>query len=411
MDLGLNHAQPEIMHIDLNSAFATIEQQANPFLRGKPVAITNRLTRGATIIAASHEAKLRGIGVGTKMAEARLLAPDVVVLETDPPKYIHAYKTFLSIIQSYSPDAYMKSVDEGAIDFSTTRLLHQQPLPEIGEEIKARLKKELGEWVTCNIGIAPSRWLAKVAASLHKPDGLDVITARNLLDVYDSLELTNLFGINRRYAARLKIHGINNPLQFLAAEERFLRRTVFHSVTGYYWFLRLRGWEVDSAQSTTKSVGKQYVLHEWTNDDTKLAKIVMKMCEMLGRRLRSKNLAGRGIHLSCLFLDHKTFKASHKFKAPLFTTQDLYDAAWSLLQNRNYPEAVKLLSITCYDLTPADYGQVSLFATDMGKSWDLMRVIDGVNDRYGEFSVMPASMIGTEGWVPDKIPFGSTRHF
>src|SRR5687767_6893067 len=97
--LQLNPAWPQIMHIDLNSCFAMVEQQANPLLRGKPVAITNRLTPGATIIAASYEAKRCGIGVGTKIPEAKQLAPDVIVLETDPPKYIYAHRVFMDIIK------------------------------------------------------------------------------------------------------------------------------------------------------------------------------------------------------------------------------------------------------------------------------------------------------------------------
>lgn len=214
MDLSINPAKPLIMHVDLNSAFAMTEQQANPFLRGKPVAMTNRLTRNATVIAASYEAKRFGIGVGTKLTEARQLAPHIIVLETDPAKYVHTYHTFMGILTSYSPDAYMKSIDEGVIDFNSLQLLHPRPLTEIGLEIKNQLKASLGEWMTCNVGIGPNRFLAKLAAGLHKPDGLDVINQHNLLTTYSRLELTDLTGINVRYQARLNAAGIFNPLEF-----------------------------------------------------------------------------------------------------------------------------------------------------------------------------------------------------
>src|SRR3989338_5928909 len=104
LQLPINHDQPSVMHIDLNSCFATVEQQARPLLRGRPVGVTNRKTPGAIIVAASIEAKERGIKVGMASRDARILAPDLVVLETDPPKYHHVYQILVRIMQSYSPN-------------------------------------------------------------------------------------------------------------------------------------------------------------------------------------------------------------------------------------------------------------------------------------------------------------------
>ncbi len=411
MDYPLNRTLPQIMHIDLNSAFAMIEQQANPFLRGKPVAVTNRLTRGATIIAASYEAKQYGIGVGTKMSEAKQLAPDVIVMETDPPKYIYAFRQVRDILESYSPNAHMKSIDEGVIDFSELRLMHPHPLVEIGQDIKKRLHQALGEWVTCNIGIGPNRFLAKLAAGLHKPDGLDVISADNLLQTYDRLDLLDLHGINYRYRYRLNLAGIQTPLEFLSADAVYLAKRVFHSINGYYWYWRLRGWETDATKFATRTIGKQYVLHEWTNDQAKLEPILMKMCEMMARRLRTKDLCARGLYISCWFLDAPGWHATHKFKSRLFTTVDIYQKALQLFNTRPLQATVKLLTINLYDLESAEEHQLPLFETPDRQQWRLTRAIDELNDRFGEFSVMPGTMANTNHLVPDKIPFGSVRHF
>ena len=413
MEIGINRAAPLVMHIDLNSAFAMIEQQANPLLRNHPLAMANRLSQGATIIAASYEAKTQQVGVGTKVAEGKQLIPDLRVLETDPAKYIHAHRIFSKIITSYSPDAYMKSIDEGIVDFTN---IYSPPtvneLIKVGKKIKRRLKDELGEWVTCNVGIATNRWLAKLAASLHKPDGLDVITHHNLIEIYRQLKLTDLFGINRRYERRLKAAGINTPLDLFRASEQFLRRQVFKSIVGHYWYLRLRGWEVDATQFGTKSIGRQYVLHEWTHSNQHLAPILMKLCEGMGRRMRAKDLCAQGIYLNCWYLDPPAggggWHTRKKFKVALYSTIDLYTRAWQLLQTRP-PGTIKTLAVSCYGLVPAKHAQLNLFPTRQSQ-WELTQAIDELNNRYGEFVVRPGLMIGTDEFVKEKIPFGTIKH-
>src|SRR5688500_14696819 len=120
MNPGFNTARPLVMHIDLNSCFATVEQQSRPMLRGRPVAIVNRRSKNTSIITASYEAKARGVTVGLKVKEAMKLAPDLVALESDPPKYRYVYHKMMGIMKDYSAHITMKSIDEGIIDFHDT---------------------------------------------------------------------------------------------------------------------------------------------------------------------------------------------------------------------------------------------------------------------------------------------------
>jgi len=241
-ELPLNHEEPLIMHIDLNSAFATIEQQARPSLRGRAVGVTNRISYNCCVIAASYEAKALGVRVGMGYQEAKLIAPNLFMLEADPPKYHFVYQKLAKIMKSYSPDVIMKSIDEGVIDFHSTRnTLNKKPLEDIGREIKQRMKTAVGKWMRVNVGIGPNMFLAKTAAGLHKPDGLDVISHKNLKAIYGSMELTDLSGIARHYEARLNATGIFTPIEFLNASSDHLRRQVFHSVVGGNWYQRLRG--------------------------------------------------------------------------------------------------------------------------------------------------------------------------
>ena len=170
----------DTMYIDLNSCFATIEQQARPMLRGRPVAVTNRITPNATIIAASYEAKTAGVKVGMQRFAAEELCPQLVFVETEPSKYIFVHHKLHRIMQDYSPSVTMKSIDEGVLDLrQAPARIRQMPHAQLATEIKTRLRKEIGCWMRCNIGIASNRFLAKTAAEPHKPDGFDEITATN----------------------------------------------------------------------------------------------------------------------------------------------------------------------------------------------------------------------------------------
>src|SRR5665213_856389 len=209
MDLPLNFNAPQTMHIDLNSCFAIIEQQANPLIRHKPVAIAAYDTPRGAVIASSYEAKALGIKLMVNVREARMLCRDVIIMTPDPEKYFDAHRRFKKVLLNYTDEVTPKSVDEFVVNFKGSRAVQNGlSLVEVGHSIKRDIKESLGEYVTVNVGIATNRFLAKLAAGLHKPDGLDVITADNMREVYAQLELDDLPGINTRYRARLNMAGI-----------------------------------------------------------------------------------------------------------------------------------------------------------------------------------------------------------
>ncbi len=276
----LNYNPPMIMHIDLNSCFAIIEQQANPLIRHKPVVVAAYDSPRGAVLASSYEAKALGIKLGINVREAKLLCRDVIVMTPDPDKYFDAHRRFRQVLLNYTDTIAPKSIDEFVIDFRGSQAVRQgKRLEDIGMAIKADIKQSLGEYVTINVGISTNRFLAKLAAGLHKPDGLDSITADNLREVYANLELTDLPGINVRYEARLNLEGIFTPLQFLDSPVYKLKQQAFKSIVGYYWYLRLRGHEIDTVTFGRKSFGQQYALGNKTNNREELSRLLMKLSE------------------------------------------------------------------------------------------------------------------------------------
>lgn len=408
MDLPLNHNRPTVMHIDLNSCFATAEQQANPLLRGKPVAVAAYTTGNGCVIAPSIEAKRYGVKVGMRVRDAKLLCKEVIILPPDPPKYRDIHLKFCKIFKEYSPQVTPKSIDEAIIDFEGTLGL-QRGLIEIAQEIKTRIRKEIGEWIVCSIGISTNRFLAKLAASLRKPDGLEVITFQNLEEVYRKVNLTDLCGINSRFQARLNAYGIFTPLDFLHAKLDILQHEVFRSICGYFWYLRLRGWEIDAVDFSRKSFGQSYALHEFTNDTKNLAILLMKLTEKMGRRLRRANYAARGIHVACIYADYTFWHHGHTFPREMYTTAELYQKVMLVFNMQPQKKRVAKLAVSCFNFISKKFIQEELFQTDKEKKRKISDVADKINDKFGEFVITPALMMGMDDLVIDRIAFGGVK--
>ncbi|MDQ3065037.1 MAG: hypothetical protein M3Q36_02090 [bacterium] len=434
--LPLNPIEPRVMHIDLNSCFAIIEQQANRLLRGKPVGVAAYDTPRGFVVAASYEAKYKGVKLGVNVQEARMLCPGIVIMTPDPPKYREAHRLFKELMLEYTSDVTPKSIDEFVLDLSgSPRLRSGKTMEEIGLEIKDGVRRRLGEWVTVNIGIGPNRFLAKYAAGFGKPDGMKIIDHTNVEQAYDGMDLIDLPGINVRYRRRLQMYGINSPLDFLAADRRTLEKVVFKSIVGYYWYLRLRGYEIDKFDSKHQTIGHQYALPHKTWDRDELSRLLVKLCEKVGRRLRRDGLTAGGIHLYLSFVNYQeagpkansgfiggenmssrlSWHKGQKVGYRLYSTEGIYRAAKALLKLAELYNKVRGMSITVFDLDPIDPEQLSLFDGDASAGRQLAAerhisdAVDEINNRYGEFVITPATMMDMHGEILDRIAFGSVR--
>lgn len=409
MDLRLNEADALVMHVDLNSCYAIIEQQANRLIRHKPVGVAAYDSPGGFIIASSYEAKRMGIKM-MRVREAKEITRDIIILTPDPEKYFDAHRRFRAVLERYTNEVTPKSVDEFVVDFKGSRAVQAgRSLVSVGKQIKRDIAESLGEYVTVNIGIAPNRFLAKLAAGMDKPNGMDVINAEDIYNVYGQLDLLDLPGINYRYKARLNLAGIYTPLDFLEAPMVKLKKQVFKSIVGYYWYLRLRGYEVDSAKFAMKSFGNDYAVGNKTSDREEVSRLIMKLCEKTGRRIRSHDYQAQGIFLGLGFENGMWWGKSKHSKSLMYSTQDIYLHAVRLLQLVAFPARVTHINIAVFDVVPASPVQLGLFDGTRLDTRSLARAADKINDRYGEFTVVPASMANMKDIIIKRVPFGSVR--
>lgn len=413
MDI-FNPLPPTTMHVDINSCFATIEQQANPFLRGKPVAVAAYVKDYGCILAASREAKKLGVKTGMRVKEGRMLAPRLVVLPPDPPKYRVVNRAMLKILESYTAHISVESIDEMVMNLAKTPIIEQQSMESIAREIKQRIKQEIGEWITVSCGIAPNRYLAKVASGLQKPDGLVAITRENIIDTFSRMQLEDFCGIKEGNAGRLRSVGIMTPLMMFRASAADLKHA-FHAITGYHWWLRLHGYEdgvkykdfETESPEDQKSFGQSYALGKpYLPNDPRLWQILIQLVMKMGRRIRRDHFAAYGVGIALMF-DSDHWHTQEKHSVPLYTDADFYGAMRRILAKApNKP--VKLLAIWSYLLIHDEALQPSLFPEENQKR-DVTRAIDAIQDRFGDFIIHPARMSRMEQQILDRIAFGKVH--
>jgi DNA polymerase-4 len=410
---GLNTADPTTLVVDLNCAFASIEQQHDPSLRGRPLAIAAYATDAATIVSSSREARDLGIKTGMRVFEAKAIFPKVLVMEPNPPRYRAASDQLMEILERHSPDILRMSIDEASVNLAGTPDLVRLGTRGVALAIKTALGQEVGECVTCSVGISTSIWMAKQASNLNKRNGLERIDHTNLVSVFERLELTDLSGIAEATARRLQLARVHTPIEFLRATPEQLRLAGMHGEWANAWLKRLRGFEVSSFDGVSrKSYSHSHVLARATSSQKELEELLMRLCDMVGRRLRAGHRRGRVVSVSVVYrplAGH--FSRQVTLSKPISTADEIYRTALELLAAREPRREVGTLGVGLSGLTDGDDAQLDLFAgPSPPRNARLETAMDAIRDRCGEDAVQRARLLGRAKVVRDRIAFGNTGH-
>jgi DNA polymerase-4 len=411
--LGLNMVDPETLVVDLNCAFASIEQQHDLSLRGRPLAIAAYNTDAATIVSSSREARDLGIKTGMKVFEAKAIFPRIAVMEPNPPRYRAASDQLIEIMTRHSPDVLRMSIDEASMNLAGTPNLKKLGPEGVAAAIKASLRIEVGECITSSIGISTSIWMAKQASNLNKRDGLERIDHTNLVSVLARLRLTDLSGIAEASARRLLLAGVHTPLEFLHATVDQLRRAGMQPPVAGGWLRRLRGFEVGNFEGPPrKSYSHSHVLARSTSSRGELEELLMRLSEMVGRRLRAAGRRGTVVSVSVAYRpDVDRFSKQSKLAHPVGTGEEIYQAARVLLAARDVRRAVGTLGVGLSGLVDEEAGQLDLFGGPTApRNQRLENAMDAIRNRFGEDAVQRARLLGRARVVRDRIAFGNTGH-
>ena len=389
--------EKNIMHLDMNSFFASVEQQANPLLRGKPIAVSGKEGSRSVIVASSREAKKFGVKTGMLGHDARKLCPEITFVEPDGDKYEHISRKFLEILKKFTDKMEVFSIDEAFLDLTGFAKDFEQA-KIIGLRIKSLFKAELGDWLTCSIGISNNKLLAKLASDLQKPDGLVIIDENNKFDILDKIKLTDLCGIGARIETRLNAIGVKTIPEMRACTEEKLTK-FFGSFYGRKLYLMARGEDYDEVGSylnveEIKSVGRSYTLPENTSDKQAILVVLMHLCERMCRELRRKKLQAKTF---VFYLRYDNFKHTGGRQTITIRTNDtleIFNLGKELIQKLRLSRPVRLVGVWSWNLATA-LNQQSLWLKER-KQKQLIPFLDKINDMYGELTVKPALLLKLE---------------
>ena len=379
-----------ILLVDMNSFFASIEQQCNMSLRGKPVLVGGSSSKRSVVAAASYEARFYGIHSGMPLMEAWRLCPNAVLVEGNIRKYTDAAHRVFQICQDYTDRMEIYSIDECFLDVTD-----MADAWEVARNIKRRIREDLG--LTCSIGIAPNKMLAKLASGMQKPDGLTEIKREEIKNLLENLPVERLHGIGEQTRIKLARMGITKAGALGRVPRDRLKRAF--GILGD--ILHEMGSGIDCSpvvpyhsEPDIKSVGHSYTLSRNTRDPDVINRQLLRLSEMVGRRLREQNYAGRTVTLTLRYGDMHTFSRQKSFPEYFDDGFDIYQAALSILHKQEDDgRAIRLLGICVSSLVRGIY-QLDMFAGPRRK--DLQKIMDAINDKYGEFTIKRASLVDVD---------------
>ncbi len=374
--------------VDFNSYFASVEQQVEPRLRGKPLGVVPMFADTTVCIAASVEAKKFGVKTGTKVAEARRLCPGIEFVVARHELYIDFHHRAVAVVDSVVPVRAVLSIDEMDCEL-TGRWREAARARDLAVRVKTSLAAQIGECLRTSIGIGPNTFIAKTASDLVKPDGLVLIEKSELPERLFDLEVRALSGIGKQMEKRLARHGIRT-VRDLCARSRDEMRSLWGGIGGEIMHERLRGEEQHERETETGSISHSSVLAPALRNPEDAFAVLNRLVQKAAMRLRKAGFYAGRISVGLKYLDGTRWDAEMK----LVDTQDtmaflhVLDKLWK--ERPKDPRAILQVGMAYSDLVSEAQHTGSLFASE-DRSKSLYSTLDKLNARFGKQAVYFAS--------------------
>jgi DNA polymerase IV len=410
--------------LDLNSYFASVEQELRPELRGRPIAVVPVMADTTCAIAASYEAKAFGVRTGTRVGDAKQMCPGIELVEARHELYVEYHNRIVDAVERCVPVSAVLSIDEMA----SSLIGREQPLPaalDLAKRIKASIRENVGSALRCSIGLAPNRYLAKVASDMQKPDGLVALTLDQLPSALNGLTLRDLPGVGARMEKRLHSQGIRTMPQLLALDREQLNR-VWGSINGEKLWHWLRGEDFQEAElDHQKSISQSHVLPPELRTEDGCYAVAHKLLHKAAMRLRTARLWATHVSLTIKY-------AAAKEQAQKQHSSGIHQTSWSeglsvieCQDNQTLIEALRKLwaarpqdeqhrrpfyvGIWLGNLVPDHLHTLSLFSSleTESKRNRLTSTMDALNQKYGTATLFSASMLLARSAAPTRIAFTS----
>jgi DNA polymerase-4 len=395
--------QLNALYVDFNSYFASVEQQLQPELRGKPIGVLAVMAETTCCIAASYEAKAFGIKTGTMVRDARKLCKDMIFVEARPPLYVEYHHKLIAIVESCTHVEEVRSIDEMVCKLTGSQQSKENAL-KLAAKIKTEINKQY-EYIRCSIGIAPNTYLSKVASNMQKPDGCVVLEASDIPERLYRLKLRDLNGIGRQMEARLNRYKIET-IQQLYALNRNQLRSAWGSIEGERMYDKLRGLEPYYIKNSRSSLGHSHVLPPEQRNIAGAKAVLHRLLQKAAMRMRSYELLTSNISIKVKFRNHVSFYAESATSATdnTLTLTDSLETLWQQYPKHDDPPVavgVNFSSLVSFNEVAQDLFMEKPSAAQQR----LNQALDTLNLKYGKNTVYFAGAHEALKDAPMRIAF------
>lgn len=397
-----------VMHLDMDAYFASVEQQCNPALRGKPIAVIGSGAR-TVVTTASYEARKSGVKTGMTVFEVRRLCPEIIFVEGNNTKYTHTCAELTRLYREFTPLVEVFSVDEAFLDVTGSLALFGSARA-MARRMKEKIRQAFG--LTCSVGIAPNKLLAKLASDLHKPDGLLEIAPAEVSAFLEGISVSKLCGIGEKLAGRLSALGVHTCGELGRTAPSLLRRRF--GIVGEVLHRMGRGEDESpvvalGSETDAKSIGHSMTFSRDIFQQKILDTYLLQLAEMVGRRVRNSGFLGRTVSLTIRYADFTTFTRQHSLHDPVQGSLEIYRAAKQILLSIRLQQAIRLLGVSLSSLS-RHAGQLPLFPKE--QRWQtITRTMDRINNKHGDFAITWGSLLNryqhsgviSPAWRPEGV--------
>ena len=406
--------QSRVLFIDMNSYFARCEQQANYWLRNRPVGVCVYTGKYGCVISLSTEAKARGLKAGMRLNDAMAVCPDLVPVESNPNRYREYHKKIIGVLQGYCKDVVAKSIDEAIINLG--HYDHLDPLT-IAKQIKQDILDKVGDWLTCSVGIAPNAFLAKLASVRGKKlDGLLMITPQNIDDILRPLKLGDMPGIGANMSYRLERAGINTPLEMRYAGPDRLK-AIFKGIEGIYWHYRLNFIETNIAAHDYRGMqAMRQISAEKRQHISYIEQLFMTLCLTLEKRMVSHKFYCKSVGFTASYADGTRWDDAFTISTPVQDGISLMKmirirmARFEQLTNSSPVLNTDITSMRVAVTNFVNNGNMlySLFE-DIDQKETAFKTMHEIKDKFGSDKLIRAIEMTDGKVIKDVIGFGSVK--
>jgi len=378
-----------VLHIDMDAFFISVEQRDNPALLRKPAAVCGSLSR-SVVTSATYEARPFGIRAGMSTQEAKRRCPQLILVPGNHSKYTETSARIFAILKKITPMVEVASIDEAYLDVTQSLLLFRSSL-HMAQSIKDQIRES--EQLTCSIGMAPNKLLAKLGSGLKKPDGLVVIQKEDVEAVLKDLPVSKLYGIGPKLTEALNAMGIftcgqlgNFPISVLTKRFGAIGEGLHEMGLGLDDSPVVPFDEEEDAKSISHSV----TLEEDTSDPNMLRKVLLQLSERVSRRMRREGFYGKRIAITVRYSDFFTFSKQKTLSKWMNSGNEIFQYAFEIFKSVSHPKPIRLLGVGM-SLLRKEGCQLDLFEK-RDKKDNLLKAMDQVNERFGDWTLTWAGL-------------------